>query len=157
MTKTRKLPAINKLNEYVSVCPSSPSGLAYVKSKRAAVSISNGRYVVAVAGVYYTAARILFYLTQGIDLSAGDLIMHQGRPVTRSEAAHARKDNPAAVKTSAYRGVSWRDHGQAWVAKITHNRQIIVLGRFHSELLAAQAYDASARRLFGDLARLNFP
>ena len=157
MTKSRKLPELDKVKEYVTICPESPSGLAYVKSRRLVASKNGRRYVVAIAGVYYTAARVLFYLTYGIDPGTDDKVMRNGQVVTRSEVAHGReKDGAVAIKTSSYRGVSWREHSNAWVAKITHNRRPVVLGRFQDELLAAQAYDAAARRLFGDLARPNF-
>ena len=157
MTKSRKLPELDKIKEYVIVCPGSPSGLSYAKSKRPVASKNNKRYVVAIAGVYYTAARVLFYLTHGVDPCTGDRIIRNGQAITRSEVAHSReKDGAVAIKTSSYRGVSWREHSKAWIAKITHNRQPIVLGRFQDELLAAQAYDTAARRLFGDLAKPNF-
>ena len=157
MTKSRKLPELDKIKEYVTVCSESPSGLAYVKSKRPVASKNGKRYVVAIAGVYYTAARVLLYLTCGIDPGTDDRIMRNDQAVTRSEIAHGReRDGAVAIKTSSYRGVHWREHSKAWVAKITHNRRPVVLGRFQDELLAAQAYDTAARRLFGDFAKPNF-
>lgn len=60
-------------------------------------------------------------------------------------------DNP-----SRYKGVS---HGRAgkWRARIRCGERAIQLGTFDTQEEAAAAYDAAARRLFGDFARTNFP
>jgi hypothetical protein len=58
--------------------------------------------------------------------------------------------------TSSYRGVSWDAHRQCWVANITRNKNHTFVGRFSSEIDAARAYDAKARELLGESARLNF-
>lgn len=59
--------------------------------------------------------------------------------------------------SSQWKGV-WRHHqNETWCAEIKVNKEKIGLGSFKSEEAAARAYDAAARRWFGEFARLNFP
>lgn len=60
-------------------------------------------------------------------------------------------------KTSKFRGVSFKDSHQKWVAQITvkHNKHHI--GIFDNAYDAALAYDEEARKLLGSEAILNFP
>lgn len=58
--------------------------------------------------------------------------------------------------SSQYVGVSWHEITQKWKARITVNKCSKYLGIFDSEETAAQAYDVSARKFFGDQARTNF-
>jgi HNH endonuclease len=57
--------------------------------------------------------------------------------------------------TSKFKGV-WKS-GKHWGASICVKRRKIFLGQFGSEESAAYAYDAAARELHGEFARLNFP
>jgi len=57
--------------------------------------------------------------------------------------------------TSRFKGVCWDKFRGRWRADITFENRSIHLGRFHSETDAAIAYDAAARDLFGEFARLN--
>lgn len=57
-----------------------------------------------------------------------------------------------------YKGVHRaRSLRSPWKAEITHNYRSIHLGQFATPEDAARAYDAKARELFGEFARLNFP
>jgi hypothetical protein len=58
--------------------------------------------------------------------------------------------------SSNYLGVSWHKDRQKWVAAI-RSYGSNYLGIFSSEIEAAKAYDAAARRLHGEFASLNFP
>lgn len=62
-----------------------------------------------------------------------------------------------AGSTSRFKGVHFERRRQYYVANITVNRVAIHLGSFAKEEDAARAYDAKARELHGEFARLNFP
>jgi len=59
--------------------------------------------------------------------------------------------------SSSYKGVMWDKARKKWTAKIKHNYIGVFLGRFDTEEEAGRAYDAKARELFGEFAKLNFP
>jgi len=77
------------------------------------------------------------------------------RSVSAQEAAITRRSD--RTSTSHYKGVSWFDIRSKWRASIGYNGRNHHLGLFADEVDAARAYDAKARELFGDIARLNFP
>jgi hypothetical protein len=56
-----------------------------------------------------------------------------------------------------YKGVLQPKGRGSWIAQIRLNRKNIRIGLFATEEEAARAYDAKARELFGEFARLNFP
>lgn len=58
------------------------------------------------------------------------------------------------IAQSKFKGV--RRSRKRWQARITHDHRLMNLGNFISELDAARAYDAAAKRLFGVYASLNF-
>jgi len=58
--------------------------------------------------------------------------------------------------TSQFKGVCWDKHRNKWRACIRTDGKTIHIGYFIEETEAAVAYDASARDLFGEFARLNF-
>jgi hypothetical protein len=60
-------------------------------------------------------------------------------------------------KSSRYKGVAWDNRGKRWRARISANKKIILLGSFKSEIEAAKAYDAAARKYHGRFASPNFP
>ncbi len=59
--------------------------------------------------------------------------------------------------TSKYRGVCWRKDMGKWQSKIYFQNKRILLGYFDSEIEAAKAYDAAAKRYHKEFACLNFP
>jgi AP2 domain len=65
--------------------------------------------------------------------------------------------NKPAAKQSKYRGVVWSKQKGKWHARFMINRKAKHLGFFVEEIKAALAYDAEARRVLGQFARLNFP
>lgn len=77
------------------------------------------------------------------------------RPATNSQnvANGRRRGN----NTSGYKGVSFSREFRDWVAYITVNYKRRHLGHFPNPVLAAQAYDDAAKKLFGEFASLNFP
>lgn len=58
--------------------------------------------------------------------------------------------------TSKYKGVCWKTRDKIWVAQIKLNQKVKHIGSFKNEEDAARAYDAKAKELFGEFARLNF-
>jgi len=55
---------------------------------------------------------------------------------------------------SGYKGVCRRRN--KWIAQISKNKKHYFLGYFNSKIEAAKAYDAKAKELYNDFARLNF-
>jgi AP2 domain len=68
-------------------------------------------------------------------------------------ASSARR--PSNGKSSPYVGVNAR--GARWRARLNVGGKRQSIGDFATEVEAALAYDAAARKVFGDQARLNFP
>lgn len=73
--------------------------------------------------------------------------------VQQNAFAHRRKSKAASSK---FRGVTWVNSRNHWVANLTHCGKAFHLGYFDSEEDAARAYDTKARELFGVHASPNF-
>lgn len=61
-----------------------------------------------------------------------------------------------ARNKSGYKGVSWDQAKARWVTSIYSKGKYFYLGRFDDRIQAAKAYDAKAKELFGEFAKLNF-
>ena len=57
--------------------------------------------------------------------------------------------------TSGYKGVCWDKQMKKWRGQIRGNGRNIFLGLFKRKEEAAMAYNESAKKLFGEFARLN--
>ena len=76
---------------------------------------------------------------------------------------HANKPKQRGNYTSSYKGVCFDKSRNKWQASINsailwgreHKKKF--LGRFKSEIEAAEAYDVAALKYFGEFANLNFP
>lgn len=77
------------------------------------------------------------------------------RVCTQGNNSKNRKRNKHS--RSRYKGVRWRRSRRKWAAIIITDGRYKWLGTFDSEEEAARAYDAAARILHGEFARLNFP
>ena len=65
---------------------------------------------------------------------------------------------PRPGSRSGFKGVNWSGtKTHTWQARIMRNGKRVFLGNFDTPEEAARAYDAAARELFGEFARLNFP
>lgn len=94
-----------------------------------------------------------------VDHRDGDGLNNQRnnlRPAT-SQQNHQGFKSKAAGKTSKFRGVSWRKERQKWRGHIQVDGKFVHLGSFKNEEDAARAYDAAARKYFGEFASPNFP
>lgn len=58
-------------------------------------------------------------------------------------------------RTDTYKGITY--NGFSWLAQIQHRGLNYYLGSHDTPEKAAKAYDAKAKELFGEFARLNFP
>ena len=70
----------------------------------------------------------------------------------QNSANKARQKN----NKSGYKGVSWFKAGNLWTARVQEGGKLKYCGYFKDVLDAAHAYDAEAKKLFGDFALLNF-
>lgn len=76
------------------------------------------------------------------------------RLVTRQQNAAGFQRKRSGSK-SRFRGVTWWERDQNWMARIVVNYREIYLGYFDLEEDAARAYNAAAKEHFGDFAHLN--
>ena len=75
------------------------------------------------------------------------------REVTRSQNHMNSKKRKNT--TSKYKGVCWDKENNKWRSQIKLKGKLIHLGRFHSEVEAAEAYNRKAIELFGEFKQLN--
>jgi len=78
------------------------------------------------------------------------------RLASHSENSYNRPKTKAKT-TSQYIGIYLEKRTGRWTVKIRANGKRLWLGRFESEIEAAKAYDAAAKKYHGEFARLNFP
>lgn len=77
------------------------------------------------------------------------------RPCTIQQNA---RNSRAASGSSRFKGVSWNKQYKMWSVQIkVATQKRLYVGRFHSEIEAAEAYDRMALKHFSDFAHLNFP
>lgn len=87
----------------------------------------------------------------------GDDRISNLRPATRSQNQRNRKpaNNRKYLGVSLHRAPT--GGGIGFTASIQANRKKYYIGRYPTEELAAMAYDAVAKELHGEFAKLNFP
>lgn len=76
------------------------------------------------------------------------------RLATQSQNAKNRRKNYNS--RSLYKGVTFHTQRNRWLARIQNNKRKVSLGLYGSQEEAARAYDAAAKELHGDFAKLNF-
>ena len=78
------------------------------------------------------------------------------RLATHAQNCQNRTPSTRTGKTSKYKGVYWLRDRNKWRSCIRANNKYILLGQFNSEVEAAKAYDAAARKYHGSFASPNF-
>lgn len=78
------------------------------------------------------------------------------RPATNAENQQGFR-RLKSVKSSVFRGVSWKKIAKLWYVTIAVKGENTHLGCYESEEDAAHVYDYAAKIYFGEFARLNFP
>lgn len=73
-----------------------------------------------------------------------------------SSAENNRNQRKRSGCSSRYKGVCWYRRDGLWKAYIRSDGRVVHLGYFSSEEDAARAYDAAARKAFGEFALTNF-
>jgi hypothetical protein len=135
MTTPKVLPDLAYINQVLAVCKTSPTGLRWlqprpngIKAGDPAGFMRSGYYCVWVARELYRAARMVHYITYGVD--PGKLcISSDARLSTWSQLAQARNAG-TMPKSSKYKGVCWHKRRQRWVATITLDGRRKHLGYF---------------------------
>lgn len=96
--------------------------------------------------------------TQCVDHIDGNPLNNQRsnlRLCTKRE--NARNQKRRADNKSGYKGVHQRIRSSSWIARIQVQDDRHFIGEYSTSEEAARAYDAAARALYGEFARLNFP
>ena len=78
------------------------------------------------------------------------------RFVTTQQNSWNRRKNRGNY-SSRYKGVAWSKSRKKWRTKVKCNGRVISIGHFDDERAAAMAYDARAKKLFGEYAAPNLP
>ena len=78
------------------------------------------------------------------------------RIATRSQNGMNSRRNKSKT-SSQYVGVTFDKRKRRWFTRIYFNNKCIRIGYFEGEIVAAKAYDAAAKKYYGEFARLNFP
>ena len=109
--------------------------------------------------------RIMYMHRLIVGASPGEEVDHVNRDGLDNRRANLRivdhstnmqNQRLPSKNTSGFRGVSRFSKGLRWRAAIG-KRNKIYLGCFRTAEEAARAYDAAARKLYGDAAAVNFP
>lgn len=151
--------------EQGAIVPLSRGLVAFVDKRD--LSLVNGKkwYALKVKHTFYAAAnppmvnRVkgktilmhgLILGCKGVDHKDGNGLNNRRenlRPATKSQNAVNSKRREA---TSPYRGVVWDRHRQKWAAYIRVNGKSRNLGRYETEIEAANAYRQEAVKVYGE-------
>ena len=91
-----------------------------------------------------------------VDHINGDTLDNRSANLRLCTQAENKRNRKAIGGKSKYVGVR-PGRRNAWRAQIKTNGKYLYLGLYLTEKAAARAYDAAARKLYGEFASLNFP
>lgn len=102
--------------------------------------------------------RIVMSCPKGMDVDHinGDTL--DNRKENLRICTHRQNCQNTKIRTGAsskYKGVMWDKRSDKWLARIVINGKQKRLGLFNCEIAAACMYNASAKKYFGEYARLN--
>lgn len=122
---------------------------------------SKGYLHVNITGRFYRVHRLIFYMHYGYDpethIDHIDCDRRNNRPENLRPATDQQNAGNVprmyAHNTSGFRGVSLNSRSQKWHAQIKIYGKQTYLGRYDTPEEAAAAYDAAARKHFGEFKR----
>ena len=125
---------------------------------------SRGYYRVVIYGKPYLLHRLAYCIYHNAIIDNSTILDHANgcrldnskenlRISNNMHNTHNRLKKPST--SSKYIGVSWHKNEKKWHVSICTNNKGKHLGYFVSEIDAAKAYNAAAKRLYGDTAKLN--
>lgn len=92
------------------------------------------------------------------DHADGDKLNNQCSNLrTASLSENNRNRGIGKYNTSGFKGVGWDKPRRKWRAQIRHDGKSCYLGLFDNIEDAARAYDAKAKEIHGEFAKINFP
>jgi len=98
---------------------------------------------------------ILGVSSDQVDHIDGNTLDNRRKNLRVATASQNSRNKISVCGTSQYKGVSWVESRQRWIACICVNHANKTLGYFKNEQAAALAYNNAASRYFGEFARLN--
>jgi hypothetical protein len=133
------------------------------KGARAGSVRRDGYEVIVFGGRKYLGHRLAWLMETG-DWPPGEIDHIDRVPGNNAIAnlrlaSHSQNMHNGAGRTGGgthYRGVSRSRTGRSWRVRIRLNGEEIHLGTYKSDIAAARAYDAAARKMHGEFACLNF-
>lgn len=90
------------------------------------------------------------------DDSDDDDVYEEKRQQPEAKRSRYQQPDPLRKSSSTYRGVSLCAKDSRWQARIRVKKEVVYLGRFETEELAARRYDEAAREHHGGKALINF-